>query len=265
MAGVEKLSFCLRSSVVGTQNAACQLFSEFFLLVIPPTQFDSEVASFKLLEEIAYAADVDNWNTVISGCTQNGYFWEAINAFNLMRLKSYIILDTVTLVSVVSACGNLELICEGKSIHALALKTSTGQDIRVQNALITMYGKLSDMESARSVFELCVYLNLCSWNCMISALAQNGSSKEAIEFFRACNYHGDLQLGKKVARILFSLEPENVGYHLALSNIYNATGSWKEAGELRDIVHIKGLKKSAAYSLIDVGSCTDAKKSAAYS
>ncbi|KAK4338155.1 hypothetical protein RND71_042642 [Anisodus tanguticus] len=81
----------------------------------------------------------------------------------------------------------------------------------------------------------------------------------------ACNYHGDLQLGKKVTRILFSLEPENVGYHLALSNIYNATRSWKEAGELGDIVHIKGLKKSDAYSLNDVASCTDAKKSDAYS
>ncbi|MCD7450985.1 hypothetical protein HAX54_009253 [Datura stramonium] len=397
------------------------------------------VASFKLLEEIAYTADVDSWNTVISGCTQNGHFWEALNAFKLMRLKSNIIHDTITLVNIIPACGNLELTCEGKSIHALALKTSAGQDIRVQNALVTMYGKLSDVESARSVFELCFYHNLCSWNCMISALAQNKNSKEAIEFFRllefepdeitmaailsacrqlgiirhgkqihahlirsgfyknafvsaalvdmysscgrldiarqvfqssaersiaawnsmisaygfhsngqkaidifhemidsglapskvtfinlltacshtglvdqgfwyynrildefgvqpctehhvcvvdmlgrsgrlheaynfikelpspvdpgiwgallsACNYHGDLQLGEKVANILFLLEPENVGYHLALSNIYVATGSWKEAGELRDIFHIKGLKKSAAYSTIDVGS-----------
>ncbi|KAG5592322.1 hypothetical protein H5410_042836 [Solanum commersonii] len=397
------------------------------------------VASFKLLEEIAYTADVDSWNTVISGCTQNGHFWEALNAFKLMRLKSNIIHDTITLVNIIPAFGNLELTCEGKSIHALALKTSAGQDIRVQNALTTMYGKLSDMESATSVFELCLYHNLCSWNCLISALAQNKNSKEAIEFFRllefepdeitmatilsacrqlgiirhgkqihahliksgfyinafvsaalvdmysscgrldiahqvfqssversiagwnsmisaygfhsngqkaidifhemidlgltpskvtfinlltacshtglvdqgfwyynhmldefgvqcstehhvcvvdmlgrsgrlheaynfikelpsppdpgiwgallsACNYHGDLQLGKEVANILFSLEPENVGYHLALSNIYVATGSWKEAGELRDIVHIKGLKKPAAYSIIDFGS-----------
>ncbi|CAN4127991.1 unnamed protein product [Withania somnifera] len=397
------------------------------------------VASFKFLEEIAYTAAVDSWNTVISGCTQNSHFWEALNAFNLMRLKSNILHDTITLVNIIPACGNLELTCEGKSVHALTLKSSAGQDIRVQNSLITMYGKLSDMESARSVFELCCYHNLCSWNCMISALAQNKNSKEAIEFFHllefepdeitmatvlsacqqlgnirhgkqiharlikscfyknafvsaalvdmysscgrldiarqvfqtsaersiaawnsmisaygfhsngqkaidifhemidsglapskvtfinlltacshtglvdqgylyfthmldkfgvqpstehhvcvvdmlgrsgrlheaynfvkelpsppdpgiwgallsACNYHGDLHLGKEVASILFSLEPENVGYHLALSNIYVATGSWKDVGELRDIVHIKGLKKSTAYSIIDVGS-----------
>ncbi|XP_016508205.1 pentatricopeptide repeat-containing protein At4g19220, mitochondrial [Nicotiana tabacum] len=397
------------------------------------------VASFKLLEEIAYIADVDSWNTMISGCTQKCHFSEALNAFKLMRLKFNINHDTITLVNVIPACGNLELTCEGKSIHALALKTSAGQDIRVQNALITMYGKLSDVESARVVFELCFHHNLCSWNCMISALAQNNNAKEAIEFFcllefepneitmatvlsafrqlgvirhgkqihahlircgfyknafvsaalvdmysscgrldiarrvfqnsaersvaawnsmisaygfhsngqkaieifhemidsgltpskvtfinlltacshtglvdqgywhytrmldefgvhpstehhvcvvdmlgrsgrlqqaynfikdlpsqpdpgiwgallSACNYHGDLQLGKRVASILLLLEPENVGYHLALSNIYAASGSWKEAGELRDIVHLKGLKKSAGYSLIDVGS-----------
>ncbi|KAJ8555267.1 hypothetical protein K7X08_012763 [Anisodus acutangulus] len=96
------------------------------------------VAPFKLLEEIPYTVDVDSWNTVISGCTQKGHFWEALNAFKLMRLKSNIIHDTITLVNVIPACGNLELTCEGKSIHALALKTSAGQDIRVQNALITI-------------------------------------------------------------------------------------------------------------------------------
>lgn len=396
------------------------------------------VASFKLLEEISFIADVDSWNAVISGCTQNNHFRMALEAFNLMRQISHVNHDSITLVNVISACGYLELANGGKLIHGLALKTTSVKDVRVQNVLITMYARLADTVSASLVFHLCHDHNLCTWNCMISALAQNNKAKEALALFRtfefepdaislatilsictqfgiirhgkqihghvlrsgylknsvissalvdmysscgrldiallvfrkspeksiaawnsviaayglhsngqkaievfteliesgmsptkatfvnlltacshsglvdqgcwyynhmltsfgvepttdhhvcivdmlgrsgrlqeaynfvkdmlsqpesgiwgallsACNYHGNLELGKKVADILFSLKPENVGYYVSLSNMYVATGSWKEAVELRDMVQNKKLAKPAAYSLIDVG------------
>nr|GLL44374.1 pentatricopeptide repeat-containing protein At4g19220, mitochondrial [Ipomoea trifida] len=396
------------------------------------------VASFELLEEISFTADVDSWNAVISGCTQNNHFGMALEAFNLMRQISRVNHDSITLVSAISACGYLQLVNEGKLIHGLALKTSSGKDIRVQNVLITMYARLADTTSASLVFSLCHDRNMCTWNCMISALAQNNKAKEALALFHsfefepdeislatvlsictqlgiirhgkqihghvlrsgyfknsvissalvdmysscgrldiallvfqkspeksiaawnsviaayglhsngqkaievfteliesgmsptkatfvnlltacshsglvdqgcwyydhmltsfgvqpttdhhvcivdmlgrsgrlqeaynfvedilsqpesgiwgallsACNYHGDLKLGKKVANILFSLKPENVGYYVSLSNMYVATGSWKEAVELRDMVQNKKLAKPVAYSLIDVG------------
>ena len=96
--------------------------------------------------------------------------------------------DTITLVNIISACGNLKLVSEGKSVHGIAFKTVTGSNIRVHNSLITMYGRCGDIDSARSVFILCSDLNLCSWNCMISALSQNKDGKRALELFRCLEY-----------------------------------------------------------------------------
>ncbi|KAG2676482.1 hypothetical protein I3760_12G054200 [Carya illinoinensis] len=395
-------------------------------------------AAFSLLQRNFVAADIASWNTVIAGCTQKGHFQEALNTFSLMRQETHISHDSVTLVNVISACGNLELFSEGKSLHGLALKSLMGSDTRVQNALISMYGRCGDTDSARSVFDACPNRNLCSCNCMISAFSQNkdarralelfcaleyepdeitfvgilsactqlgvlrygkeihghvlrlgfqenpfisatlldmysncgrldisiqifkniqeksvaawnsmisaygyhGNGKKAIETFQemikegtvatkstfisllsacshsglldegiwyydhmfeeygvepltehhicmvdmlgrsgklhlayefikqmqtqpkpgvwgallsACYYHGDLEMGKEVAKLLFELEPENVGYYISLSNMYVSAGSWKDAVELRNTVQTQRLKKPAGYSLVDVG------------
>ncbi|KAI3468512.1 hypothetical protein Pfo_025175 [Paulownia fortunei] len=394
--------------------------------------------AFALFGRISIRIDVTSWNTVIAGCTQKGHFREALEYFNLMRKASQVHCNSVTLVSVISACGNLGLAFEGKLIHGLALKTGAGSDLRVQNSLVTMYGRLGDSESARLAFNHSHDHNLCSWNCVISALSQNEDARKALELFRslefepngitlstvlsactqlgamtygkqihghvfrlgfhqnpfisaalldmysncgrldiaeqvflsspeksvaawnsiisaygfhnfgskaietfqelirsgirptngsftsllsacshtglvdegrmyydhmctkfkvqpaaehhvcmvdmlgrsgrlheaydfiknlptqpepgiwgallsACSYHGDLEMGREVAEILFSLEPENVSYYVALCNMYVAAGGWEEAVELRTIIQDKQLKKPAGYSFIDVG------------
>lgn len=145
-------------------------------------------ASLSLLQRNSVLADAACWNTIIAGCTQNGHFWEALGTFNLMRRESCVTHDSITLVNVISTCGNLDLLLEGKSFHGLALKTSAGTDTRVQNVLITMYGRVGEIQCARSVFNLCCLRNLCSWNCMISALSQNKDAKRALELFHHIDF-----------------------------------------------------------------------------
>ncbi|KAJ8755182.1 hypothetical protein K2173_018980 [Erythroxylum novogranatense] len=396
------------------------------------------VSAFSLLQMIISTADVACWNTIIVGCTNIFQFQKALETFNLMRRNGSIKPDTVTFVNVISACGNLLLVSEGKAIHALTLKTSDGLDTSVQNALITMYGRYHDVESAKLVFNFCTNRNLCSWNCLISALSQNKNGRETLEQFlhlelkpneitivgilsactqlgilrfgrqihgytvrngfqynsfisaafvemysscgrldiaikvfrsspekataawnsmiaaygyhsngrkainlfqemlksgirptkstfvsllsacshsglveegmcyvdsmleeygvepvtdhhvyivdmlgrsgklqkafsyikqlqtspepgvwgallSACNYHGDIEMGREVAELLFELDPQNVGYYICLSNMYVFSGRWKEAVELRNVIEDKELKKPTGFSLIDVG------------
>ncbi|PIN26281.1 hypothetical protein CDL12_00959 [Handroanthus impetiginosus] len=394
--------------------------------------------AFSLFRSISNGVNVTSWNTIIAGCTQKGHFREALEYFDLMRKASQVHPNSITLVSVVSACGNLGLAVEGKLIHGLALKTGANTDIRVENSLVTMYGRLGDTESARLAFNLSHDHNLCSWNCVISALSQNEDAKKALELFRslefepneitistllsacthlgamtygkqihghvfrcglhqnpfisaalldmysncgrldvaekvfqnspeksvsawnsfisaygfhnfglkaihtfyemirsgiqptnssftsllsacshaglvdeglmfydymlhkskmqpatehyvcivdmlgrsgklneaydfiknlptqpepgiwgallsACSYHGDLEMGRKVADILFRLEPENVSYYVTLCNMYVAAGRWEEAVELRTMIQYKQLKKPVGRSFIDFG------------
>ncbi|KAK7309450.1 hypothetical protein RJT34_06191 [Clitoria ternatea] len=394
--------------------------------------------SFTILQENLALADIASWNTLIVGCVRSGHFKEALETFMLMRQEPPFNYDSITLVNVLSACANLELFNLGKSLHGLALKSPFGSDTRVPNSLITMYDRCRDINSARIVFKFCSLPNLCSWNCMISALSHNRESREALELFRllhfepneitivsvlsactqigvlrlgkqvhahvfrtdiqdnsfisaalidmysnsgrldtalqvfrhsreksesawnsmisaygyhgnggraiklfhemcesgtrvtkstfvsllsacshsglvnqglwyynsmlekygvqpetehqvyvvdmlgrfgrvdeayeftkglqsnvssgilgtllsACNYHGELKLGKQVAELLFELEPQNVGYYISLSNMYVAAGSWKDAADVRQLIQDQGLRKPAGFSLIDVG------------
>ncbi|KAL4557465.1 hypothetical protein LXL04_035643 [Taraxacum kok-saghyz] len=149
-------------------------------------------ASIALLRSVSMVADTACWNAMIVGCTQNGYFLEALKTFNFMRREAYAKHDSVTLVSVVSASGNLKSVIHGKLAHGIAQKTYFDQDVRVNNALITMYGRFGDVESASLVFHLCNFdRNLCSWNCIISALSQNRDSKTALRFFKNMDYEPD--------------------------------------------------------------------------
>ncbi|GKG28927.1 hypothetical protein Tco_0416292 [Tanacetum coccineum] len=69
----------------------------------------------------------------------------------------------------------------------------------------------------------------------------------------SCNYHGDIEMGKKVGEILFSLEPKNAGYYVFLANTYVGAGSWSDGVKLREFVDDVRLKKPAGCSLVDVG------------
>ncbi|KAD6453799.1 hypothetical protein R6Q59_015580 [Mikania micrantha] len=395
-------------------------------------------ASYALLQSVSTVADTACWNAMIAGCTQNGYFSESLETFKLMRRESDAKHDFVTLVNVISACGNLNLVFHGKLVHGFAHKTLIDEDVRVMNALITMYGRFGDVDCAELAFDLCSNRNLCSWNCILSALSQNKEAKTALQLFQnldfepdeitnstilsactqlgsirqgkqihghivrsdfhkncfivaalidmysncgrldisinifnsspkkniaswnsliaaygfhsegqkaislfnemiksgekptkttfinllsacahsgfvneglryyncmsdeygvepvmehhvcvvdmlgrsgrlheayefienmmvkpdhgvwgamlsSCNYHGDIEMGKKVGEILFGLEPKNVGYYVSLANAYVAAGSWSDAVQLRNFVQDVRLKKPTGYSLVDVG------------
>ena len=144
-------------------------------------------ASFALLQSVSRDADTACWNAMIAGCTQNGYFLEALETFKFMRREAYAKHDLVTLVNVVSACGNLELVFNGKLVHGFAVKTLVDDDVRVRNALITMYGRFGDVDHAMLVFDLCHNRNLCSWNCIIVALSLTKKLKLRYICFKILN------------------------------------------------------------------------------
>lgn len=196
---------------------------------------------FSILQENSDLADSASWNTVIVGYVRGDHFQEALETFRLMRQGPPSNYDAITLVSVLSACANLELLNQGKSFHSLTLKSPLGSDTRVQNSLITMYDRCRDINSARVVFQFCSTPNLCSWNCMISALSHNRESREALELFcrlqfkpneftivsvlSACTQIGILRHGKQVhAHVFMSGIQENSFISAALLDLYSSCG-----------------------------------------
>jgi len=202
------------------------------------------IASSMLLQTILPVSDVVSWNTVISGFVKNGYYKDGLGAFQYMRQYLNLEPDPVTLVSVLSACGNLELLLYCRSLHGLVLKSPIGTDIRVRNALITMYFRCGDTTSSELVFKTEGDRNLCSWSSMICGFVQNHYGGKALEYFRhleiltfkpneisivgllcTCTHLGNLRLGMEVHGYIFHLGfSDNMFISSALVDMYSKCG-----------------------------------------
>ncbi|CAA7395206.1 unnamed protein product [Spirodela intermedia] len=203
-------------------------------------------SSSSLFEGGLTQSDVVSWNSVIVGCVQNEHYRDALGTFLMMLQQSHPKPDPITLVSVFSACGLLELLCFGRCLHGFTLKLPVGYHLRVRNALITMYSRCGDIESSESAFQDSKVRNLCSWNCMISGYVQSRESKKALEVFLnmgderpdaitvvgllcACAHLGPLRLGRDIHGYALRHGLNSNGYvSAALIDMYSKCG-WLEA------------------------------------
>ncbi|KAM0900759.1 hypothetical protein ACQ4PT_020455 [Festuca glaucescens] len=205
------------------------------------------LAAFVLLGCIMPVSDIISWNTVIVGCVHNALPGDALEAFRFMHSTLRVNPDSITLVSVLSACGTLKLQSLGKSIHCMSLKHLLACNLRVKNALLTMYFRFADTESAELIFYSLGDRNLCSWNCMISGFAQNTEGWRALQFYQkmedfapnemftvgiicACTQLGDLRHGKSIhGRVVKSDLQNNVFVSASLVDMYSNCGRLNSA------------------------------------
>jgi hypothetical protein len=68
----------------------------------------------------------------------------------------------------------------------------------------------------------------------------------------ACRVHKNVDLAEKVAEKIFEVDPENTGAYILLSNTYAAGQRWKDVAKLQYLMRNKGIKKSPAFSWIEV-------------
>ncbi|KAG6506015.1 pentatricopeptide repeat-containing protein At4g19220, mitochondrial-like [Zingiber officinale] len=123
--------------------------------------------------------NVVSWNSMVSGLLDNGQLNEAFIHFLEMQSKFMIQPDDTSLVAIIPACGNSNLLYEGKSIHAFAFRRGIEPlSSSVENSLLGMYMECGDVKSANNLFKWMPTKDIISWNTMISQLCQNSSLKE---------------------------------------------------------------------------------------
>jgi len=282
--------------------------------------------------------NVVSWTAMIMGCVDEGYDEEALElAFQMQR--SGIEPNDYTFASILSACANISVLEKGKQVHALIIKAGFESYVSVKSGLVTMYSKCGSIEDARQTFDSLLKGDVVSWTAIIAAYAQHGPGTEALKLFGqmqqqgvkpdhvtfigvlsacsnaglvdegwhyfnsmdtdhgieptvehytcivdllgraghldeaddfinkmplkpdavvwgallgACKVHGNIELGKRVSEFLLELEPQCVGTHILLSNIYAADGRWVDAVNVRQIMKDKGLRKQPGRSWIEV-------------
>lgn len=134
--------------------------------------------------------NVVSWNTLIAGHSCNHKPKEALRLFHEM-IGAGMIPDEHTLVSVLSACGQLSCLNLGQWIHEYFInRRRIHLTVTLANAFIDMYAKCGSIDTAAEVFDAMSERNLISWNSMIAGYAANGRAKQAINLFDEMRYMG---------------------------------------------------------------------------
>ncbi|XAR65244.1 hypothetical protein NMG60_11009296 [Bertholletia excelsa] len=123
------------------------------------------------------------WNSIISGYSQNGSSYEALKLFHNMRTE-HLLPDEVSIVTVLSACASLGALLVGASLHAYSIKEGLlSSNVYVGTALVNLYAKCGNAESARNVFDRMREKNRITWATMIGGYGIQGDLGGAISLF----------------------------------------------------------------------------------
>ncbi|CAN1171435.1 Pentatricopeptide repeat-containing protein At2g27610 [Linum perenne] len=137
----------------------------------------------KVFERIS-KKDIVAWSAMVAGYAQGGDTEGAVKTFVEMA-KHGVEPNEYTFSSVVNACtAAMAPVQQGMQIHAWSIKSRRNDALCVCSALVTMYAKTGDIESANEVFRRQRERDLVSWNSMISGYAQHGDVEKALEVFK---------------------------------------------------------------------------------
>ncbi|XP_075518098.1 pentatricopeptide repeat-containing protein At4g30700 [Primulina tabacum] len=177
------------------------------------------------------------YNSMITGYGLHGHGHEALKLFEKMLLSG-ILPTRVTFLSILYACSHAGLVEEGEEIF---------------RSMIYDHGFEPNSEH---------------YACMVDILGRAGKLEDALELINrmpiepgpaewgallgACMIHKDANLARLASDKLFELDPNNVGYHVLLSNIYSTNHNYSQAASLRQIVKKRNLAKMPGCTLIEV-------------
>ncbi|XP_068656545.1 putative pentatricopeptide repeat-containing protein At1g69350, mitochondrial [Aristolochia californica] len=133
---------------------------------------------FSILEK----KDVITWNSLISGFVQNGNSIQAMYHFGRMYSEG-LGMDTATFISVIQACAHLGSLGKGRLIHNKLVAFGFKTNKFVDTALVDMYSKCGDLDTARRVFDHMKERSLVSWSSIIGGYGMHGQIKTAISLF----------------------------------------------------------------------------------
>ncbi|KAK9161830.1 hypothetical protein Syun_008171 [Stephania yunnanensis] len=204
--------------------------------------------------------DVFSWTIMISGYSQSSQFKESLELF-LEMLKSRVIPNRITLISVLPAIAQLGALSQGRWIHAYADKKGIEINGVLGAALVDMYCKCGSIDKALALFESLKYRTSSTWNSVILGLAAHGRGTDALCVFSrmqndstvtlneitfvgvlsACCHAGLVNEGLKMFDLFtyyYKLRP-NIRHYGCLVDLLGRAGFVNEAKELIDRMPIE--------------------------
>ncbi|OIV98944.1 hypothetical protein TanjilG_07379 [Lupinus angustifolius] len=177
------------------------------------------------------------WNAMIGGLAMHGKATEAMNIFEQMKAEN-VSPNKVTFVALLNACSHGYMVKEGKFYF---------------RSMVSDYGINPEVEH---------------YGCMVDLLSRAGLLKEAEEMIasmpmapdvaiwgallNACRIYKDMERGYRIGKIIKEMDPNHIGCHVLLGNIYSTSGRWNDARMLREKNDNSERKKVPGCSSIEL-------------
>ncbi|XP_020271405.1 pentatricopeptide repeat-containing protein At5g39680 [Asparagus officinalis] len=180
--------------------------------------------------------DSVSWSSIITGYSHHGLGEEALGVFGSM-LNEGMDPTYVTFVGVLSACGHLGLVHEGFNYLNSMSKWGISPGLEHHTCIIVILCRAGRLDEAEKHIRYThIEWDIVAWRSLL-----NG-----------CLVHRNFGLGKKVARHILQLDPNDVGTYILLSNIYAKESRWYGVVEVRKLMRERFIKKEPGVSWIQV-------------
>ncbi|PON91276.1 Tetratricopeptide-like helical domain containing protein [Trema orientale] len=193
--------------------------------------------------------DLVSWNAIVAGYAQNGHLCEGLFLLSEMRTTLQKP-DSLTVVSLLQACASIGALHQGKWIHSFVIRSCLRPCILVDTALVDMYSKCGDLNTAQKCFNEMSEQDLVSWGTIIAGHGCHGKGEAALrmysEFLRtgiqpnhviflsvlsACSHNGLVEQGLSIYQSMtenFGLAP-NLEHRACIVDLLSRAGRVEEA------------------------------------
>ncbi|XP_022746745.1 pentatricopeptide repeat-containing protein At5g03800 isoform X2 [Durio zibethinus] len=181
--------------------------------------------------------DVVSWNALIAGHTLHRHGDEALAVWSEME-EAGIKPDAITLNLVILAYQhtNLNLV---DNCRRLFLSMRTNYDIEPTSqhyaSFVSVLGHWGLLEEAEEMInKMTVEPKASVWRALLDS----------------CRIHLNTTIGKRVAKHILSMQPQDPSTYILMSNLYSASGRWHCSEMVREDMRERGFRKNPARSWI---------------
>lgn len=196
-----------------------------------------ESASKVFFNEHGLRRKVWPWNAIIGGFAMHGKSKEAIDIFEQMKIEK-VSPNKVTFVALLNACSHGNMIDQGRG-YFKSMATSYGIEPEIEHygCMVDLLGRAGFLKEAEEIISsMPMAPDAAIWGALLGA----------------CRIHKDMKRAERVGKIVKELDPNHIGCHVLLANIYSASRRWNEAKMVREKIKLNGRKKIPGCSSIEL-------------
>lgn len=234
-----------------------------------------EVGNAIKLFEFIPSRDATAYNATIFGLGENDRGEEGVKLF-IKMIESGPTPDVATFTSILTICSDLPTLPLGRQTHAQVVKTGFNNFVAVSNAMVTMYARCGNMDSALLEFHSMPTHDIISWNSIICGFAHHGNGEKALEMFEemkskdvrpnhitfigvlsACSHAGMVDQGRyffDIMRYEYFLQPTSEHY-TCLVDMLGKYGLLDDAISILDHIRANGIEVPASVWGALLGAC----------